>query len=353
MESMYKRLRMRILSVLFSVVPVVAVAAPAGQENYAVRASVLLMQPFNPQALNDSFQSTNTPSVTGNVVSFQVTLYPYRLQPPIVANPNWKVDDAVMKEFLTPGPSTNWDIGMQAALLNDLNSSGIDPEQLDDLTLVQKVSKWALARMTPNSKMFDSYAVIFTNGVPSIFPGLQQFFDLNKGDPSWTDQDQFDHEILGKQMYFNQTYGTCTSYAIYQTTVLRALGIPTRMVLAIPIVDPSDPAQVAMVKSNIHDTNVQRAVLQALQPNSNSFDSHTFNEVYIGKQWVRLNYDALSQPILDPNYLGLMVHVNTFDDLSTANLTPTWGVRYADGLRDQTFQFSNPYRTTTISDNDQ
>jgi hypothetical protein len=70
----------------------------------------------------------------------------------------------------------------------------------------------------------------------------------------------------------------------------------------------------------------------------------------VGIRWRRLNYGTLGQNILDPNCLGLMVHVHTFRDLSEANLAATWGKRYALGERDQEFPHGNPYRTLEVSD---
>jgi len=61
--------------------------------------------------------------------------------------------------------------------------------------------------------------------------------ERERGDPKRTVQQQFEHELLGEEMFANRTYGTCTSTAIYQTMVLRALGIPTRMILCIPLAD--------------------------------------------------------------------------------------------------------------------
>jgi hypothetical protein len=63
-----------------------------------------------------------------------------------------------------------------------------------------------------------------------------------------------------------------------------------------------------------------------------------------------LNYTTLGQNVLEPNYLGLMIHVHTFKDLSEANLAATWGTRYARGRCDEPFPHSNPYRLLEVSD---
>jgi hypothetical protein len=121
------------------------------------------------------------------------------------------------------------------------------------------------------------------------------------------------------------------------------------MVLALPLVDASDPAQVAMVRENLHHHRVKQTILSGLAGVS-GYANHTFNEVYIGGRWVRLNYAKLGQNVLDSRTFGLVTHVNTFNDLSEVPLAATWGKRYALGERDEVFRFSNPYRADEVSD---
>ena len=63
-----------------------------------------------------------------------------------------------------------------------------------------------------------------------------------------------------------------------------------------------------------------------------------------------LNYATLGQNVLDRTYLGLMVKVHTFNDLSEARLAETWGTRYATGKRTDEFPRNNPYRLLEVSD---
>ncbi len=198
--------------------------------------------------------------------------------------------------------------------------------------------------------MFCTHYVHFPDGKPAIYPGLEGSFYRSTGDRTWTDRQQFEHELLGKQMFYHKTHGSCTSSALLQCTALRTLGIPTRMILAIPIVDASDEAQVRMVEKNLTHHRVRSAVSLALTGMAQSYANHTFLEVFVGNRWRRLNYSRLGQNILDAQNLGLMVHVHTFRDLAEANLAATWGVRYAQGKRDEVFKHSNPYRTLELSD---
>ena len=151
-------------------------------------------------------------------------------------------------------------------------------------------------------------------------------------------------------MFASKFYGTCTSTAVYQTTVLRALGIPTRMILCIPPADASDPAQLEMVEKSLTHFEVRRDVYLGVLSGGTGFNSHTFCEVFVGGRWRRLNYTTLGQNLVARNYLGLMIKVHEFNDLSEANLAETWGVRYAKSQRDAVFQHSNPYRVLEVSD---
>ena len=94
---------------------------------------------------------------------------------------------------------------------------------------------------------------------------------------------------------------------------------------------------------------MRKTLLQGLS-GAKGYANHTFNEVFVGGRWVRLNYKTLGQNILDRNLMGLLTHVNTFNDLSEVPLAATWGKRYANGERDEIFRYGNPYRCEEISD---
>ncbi len=162
-------------------------------------------------------------------------------------------------------------------------------------------------------------------------------------------EQELDRELFGKSMFANRIHGTCTSSAVFLTTALCALGIPTRMVLGIPLVDGNDVAQIDMVRNAIHHHRVRQTLLSGLST-AQGYANHTFNEVFIGGRWARLNYSKLGQNSLDANTMGLLTHVNTFNDLSEVPLAATWGKRYALGERDEVFRYGNPYRCVELSD---
>jgi hypothetical protein len=320
------------------------------EHTYSVRAVIRVMPPYNLEALNDDYQDVRTRIETKEFVELEVVAYPLNTNAKAIkANPNWKKDCVGMKEYLAPGITTNWDEQMRKDLLGELASDGIHPDKLTDKEVVERVSRWLFKRSRHRS-MFCTFYVGFSDGKAKILPGLEKQFESDKGDPKWTVQQQLDHELFGKQMFAHKTYGTCTSTAVYQTTVLRALGIPTRMILCVPLADGSDPAQVEMIEKGLTNHRVKYDAVMGAISGGDGFTSHTFCEVFVGGRWRRLNYTTLGQNILERRYLGLMLHVHTFKDLSEANLAATWGTRYAKGKRDKVFPHSNPYRLLEVSD---
>src|SRR5262249_60277683 len=149
----------------------------------------------------------------------EIVLYPLNTNAEAIpANPNWKKDYAGMKEYLAPGVTTNWDEAMRKNLLRDLPAAGVDPDRLTDKELVQRVSRWLMSSSTHRNQ-FCTYYVHFPRGRPEILPGLERAFDNDKSDRGWSVKEQFEHELLGREMFRRKTYGTCTSFAVYQATV--------------------------------------------------------------------------------------------------------------------------------------
>jgi hypothetical protein len=317
---------------------------------YSVRAIVRVMPPHNLKALNDDYQDVRVRAETKEYAELEVVAYPLNSNADAIkANANWKKDYAGMKEYLAPGITTNWDSQMRKDLLRELAKDGIDPDTLTDKEVVEQVSRWLFKRSQYRS-MFCTFYIGFRDGKPFVLPGSQKAFDREKGDPKWSVKEQLEHELFGKEMFTRKTYGSCTSTAVYQTTVLRALGIPTRIILCIPLADGSDMAQIEMIEKGLTNHKVRHDACLGAISGGESFASHTFCEVFVGGRWRRLDFTTLGQNILQRNYLGLMIHVHTFNDLSEANLAATWGTRFAKGQRDDLFPHSNPYRLMEVSD---
>jgi hypothetical protein len=317
--------------------------------SYSIRSIVRVMPPVNLDCMNDDYQDARVRSRNDHFVELEVVHYPLNTNAEAIrGNRDWKVTAADMKEYLAPGITTNWDAAMQRDLAAALEADHIGADQLDDKELVIRATSWLLAK-SKFINMFCTHYIYYPDGRPAIFPQLEAKFESDKGNQGWTVQEQLDHELFGKLMFVNRTHGTCASSAVFLTTALSALGIPTRMVLGIPLVDGNDSEQMKMVKSAIHHHRLRQTLLSGLS-SAQGYANHTFNEVFVGGRWARLNYNKLGQNTLDASTMGLLTHVNTFNDLSEVALAATWGKRYALGERDTVFRYGNPYRCVELSD---
>jgi hypothetical protein len=322
---------------------------------YSVRSILRFMPPLDSAALNDDFQDARVLEQRNDYIEIEVIHYPLATSAESIGvNPNWQEDYSNMTHYLRPGITTNWDNKMRQDLLKELKADGITIEKLTDKQVVEQVSSWLIKKSRSLDKVFTTFYIYYPNGQPKIYPGLEDTFEnefnRDKEHYDWTIDRHFEHELLGKGMFYNKTCGSCTSVAIYLTTALRALGIPTRMIIVSPAVDVSNGEQLRLVKERITHNRVRETMLAGLRQSSNDFTSHTLNEVYVGNHWHRLNYNKLGQSILDEHQFGLQTHLYTFSDLSEPNLAPTWGWRYAKGLRNDVFKHSNPYSAIALSE---
>lgn|GEM_PF-1220502 len=325
---------------------------PAERREYAysIRTLIRVLKPYDLKAMNDDYQDATLIKETAEYGEIEVIHYPLNnVGQAITPNPHWQSDCASMQDWLRPGLTTNWTPQMRTQLLAELASEGIRPGELTDHEVAKQVSRWMLQRIRPPASMFTTYFIDFSGEKPALLSGCEKAFEREKGTMGWTFEQQLQHEAFGAGMFEHKTRGTCTSSAVCWTTIFRALGLPARQVLCIPAADVNDPAQIEMIRRGITHHAVRKTILEGMEGLS-GFVAHTFNEVFIGGRWVRLNYSKLGQNILDEKLYGLLTHTLTFRDLSEAGLSPTWGRRYALGQRSAALPTSNPFTALEVSD---
>lgn len=316
---------------------------------YTITTVMQFAKPFDLTDMTDDYQDARLIAQDEDSTTVEITYYPLNTnRDGISENPNWKRDYTSMTKYLAPTASENWDEKMRTDLLAELRQDGIDPDRLTDLQVVTQVSRW-LNRRSTYSRAFAIWFVHFPDGKPEVFPLLRAAFDKEKPTPGTSDQAMFDQEVFGRSMFYGRIHGSCTSYAVYLATVLRSLGIPTRIVFFVPPVDPNDREQKQMLFSAIHHNAVRATIRHGLP--RGGFVNHLFNEAFVGNRWVRVNYDVVGQNTLDDSYLGLMTHMLTTDSLTHVPMAETWGRRYAM-YPDVAPRLSsqNPYRLVKVSD---
>ena len=193
---------------------------------YTIRSRVKVMPPVNLECISDDYQDAKVLSHSDHVVELEVIHYPLNSNAEAIrANPAWRRDAARLKEYLAPGITTNWDAEMQRDLLAALRADGIEAERLDDKDLVARATAWLLAK-SKYVNMFCTHYIHYSDGRAAIYPGLEAKFESDKGDRTWSVQDQLSRELFGKSMFQKRTHGSCTSSAVFLTTALRAPGHP-------------------------------------------------------------------------------------------------------------------------------
>ena len=317
---------------------------------YTVRSVVHVMKPVTPDFLNDDYQDVRVLDETDTYIEMEVIHYPFNtIASTIKGDKNWrntiKRAELDLEKWLKPGPTSDWTPQLAKEIREALAKDGINLDELDDKQTVEKVSKWLLQR----AKYQDGFSCFSTafdeNGKPYIPEDLKS----NVGrDSDLTVEQQWEVEISASGMFRNRKRGSCSSSAIYINGCMRAVGIPTRTILCIPIIDAGDETEMAMVRQ-LKQHKVRADLTQALLPLKNSWASHTYNEVFVGGRWRRLNYDRLGQNIYDPGMFGLMTHVATFHDWADAKMHETIGRRHLLESN-AVFGGANPYSTISLRD---
>ena len=133
---------------------------------YSIRSVVKVMPPVNLECLNDDYQDARVLSQSDQFVELEVIHYPLNDNAAAIkANSDWRRDAQSKREYIRAGITTNWDDDMRRDLIAALKADGIDPEALDDKTLVTRASAWLIA----NSKYVNMFCTHYMH-----YPGGAQ-----------------------------------------------------------------------------------------------------------------------------------------------------------------------------------
>jgi hypothetical protein len=317
---------------------------------YAVRAVVQVMRPVTPEYMNDDFQDARVLDESEDHVELEVILYPFgTANEAIEADARWRKPAKELERWLEPGPTSDWTPAMRAALLEELGEVGVDVASLSDREVVARASAWLMER----AEYHDGFSTFLTSfderGRPYVEDGLRSAVEREAAQNGLSIEAQWERELSTRGMFEQRVRGSCTSSAIYLSGCLRAIGVPTRTVLCIPLVDANDERERALAERLRHH-GVRRIVTTAAKGAIGKWTSHTFNEAWVGERWRRLNYSKLGQGILDEQFLGLMIHVGTFRDWADARAAETIGRRQGLEAYDDLFGGPNPYSTISLRD---
>ncbi len=317
---------------------------------YSVRAVVNVLPPINTSELNDDYQDVRVLKADAEAVQLEIVIYPFNTNAETTdEDADWREHAKAMSRWLEPGITSNWDESMRTQLRSELKRDGIDVDQLTDRSLVERVAPWLMERNVSEPVM-TSCSADFSQSPPRVPAELEAHVARHLKQTGRTLEEQWAHELFGKQMFQNRTRGTCTSSAIFQSTAFKALGLPARTIVTIPVVDATDDTQVRLIEKNIENQRIRKAMLSTAHKNGKvTWASHTYNEVFIAGRWRRLNYEHLGQNVFDPRYGGLNATVNTVRDHSESGML-SWQLRQEHGKRNALFGGKNPYACLSLSE---
>lgn len=317
--------------------------------SYVVRSIVEVTRPVTPEYLTDDFQDARVLAESEDRVQLEVLHYPYSTATDAleeIAASSASIAPEERERWLAPGPTSDWDEELRAAILEGLAEDGIDTSNLEDPRTIEAIAGWLLHRAEFRDGGVAFASAYDEEGRPYIPEELEH--RVHEGTP--VPPEDFAREVSAKGMFHGRVRGSCTPSAIYLSGCLRAVGIPTRTVLCIPLIDAGDERERAMVEDRIDVPVVRRAIRAGTRRLENSWASHTFNEVLIGGRWWRLDYDELGVGIMRRDRFGLMTHVATLHDWADARTARTIGRRQALGLRDSVLDGANPYSALVVDD---
>ncbi|MEM7310188.1 MAG: transglutaminase domain-containing protein [Planctomycetota bacterium] len=318
---------------------------------YSVRTVVRVVKPVDVAAANDDYQDARLVDEGDDWAELEVIHYPLGTAAAdagaLAPNPDWRDEAARFDAYLESTTTSNFDAEMRDELFAELRAEGLG-DAADDRELAVAAARRLMAR-SEFEDGFTTFLADFKRGRAVVPKDLKKAARKEEAENGRSLDEQWERELFARGMFEHGVHGSCTSSAIYLTGGLRAVGVPTRIVLLIPLVDANDPAQIEMVRSGIRHHQVRVTTLRGLA-GARGWASHTFNEVLVGGRWRRLNYTRLGQPILDQHLFGMTTHVLTVRDWADARMGRTVGRRQFLGLRDDVLRTSNPYAALEVSD---
>ncbi|MBN8217094.1 MAG: hypothetical protein J0L75_10675 [Spirochaetes bacterium] len=305
---------------------------------------------------NDAFQDVRVVAETARWVDLEIVAYLWnrgiearrapdpgvkRLVGPLAArlpeNEFWRQDRLRMDEWLRPRKVCQWDEDLRVRLVKVLRNDRIDPTLLTDTDLVETVVPWLLKNGRCLDKASLAYRVDMRGKVPAFPANLAAAFDAEK--PEEIEGRETFANLVGnaRNMVVTRSYEWGLPWCAYVTTVLRALGIPSRLVQFAPIHDVDEAeSSVRLARAIWHPRLRAWFEQNARYMNGNHlmeepYQVLTMVEVYVGNRWRLVHLPKElggvifpATPILYHATPGYLLRIHTFADPGERDFSGTW-----------------------------
>lgn len=305
---------------------------------YTIRAICRIVPPYDVQTMTDQFQDVVALDESWSGLVYQITYYPESKH--IVESLPLRVTRSVAAclpaGYTDPGPIINFDDAMRA----DCEELFVSGENDTDLDVLDRVFAWERTEVDtprPGAPYPEPFLDLRISPEGDVRLPERPFYGVGEGklgDPQW----QLTHLVLGKEAFYNRTHGSCGSTSTFLATILRSLGIPTRIIQTVPLANFHSPSERSML-SEIDDPNV-RDLLARGRTSCN----HFVCEAYVGGRWLRIDPGHIYESVRANNAGGSFVKTSAYDSWRKADFAATW--------REFTWEPGSPrpYRLLAVED---
>ena len=243
---------------------------------YSVHTRLLIREPFDVEAMTDIYQDVRVvagPDENG-YTELETIMYP-DTEVPLAASsyPLTDLPDDVAV-YTEPGIATNYDAEMQTEV------QGIVGDAKTDIQATLGILDWVHTET--------SYHLDYS--IPEFYFTYIEEGDVrvrNYDDP-FPVEDLLRTHYFADSMFAERTHGTCSSVATLKCAMLRAAGIPCRIIQTLPVVFYHGSQTISYTNSLTRDWSTQ---LEQPPGDDQVMASHAYLEVYLGGQWLRVDRD--------------------------------------------------------------
>ena len=306
---------------------------------YSIRAVLELKSPWNLEAMNDLFQDARlVEKAVGNSAydKVEVILYPYA-SPILLPTPYpYQLTSEAFRKYIQPTTDLNYSTEMQIEIQRILSGA---THALDVLARLQH----EISQMKLTTPLYAPF--VYTYKQQGELVTDRTFFQS-------IDQEVTESEIdealavnyFGDSMFKRKQYGACISRARLFASMLRAVGIPARVTMGVPMIYYyKGTGEWKRLMKNLNNEAVTGsfAYEKPSAPNEVAIVGHSQVEVYLNNHWIRLGYQINEGPL----FAGTdKVFIKIIDaaDFTEVDFTKTWSpIQWVK---------ERPYKTIELSD---
>ena len=309
---------------------------------YTFDIELKLRHPFDVSSMNDLYQDARfVREVSNGYVVVNVILFPgaeHLLEPTVFPSGEYP---SKLREDLEPGIATSYD----AEMLREV--TGIVEGARTDVDAVNLILRW-VDRYTSNYLLCSIPEVYYTTLDASGEVRMPGFTDANsrmKSESGWCDipsvEDILRNQFYAASMFKGRVHGTCTSVATLKCAMIRAAGIPCRLIYTLPVLYYHDRQAEPYEEFVTNRTWFRQPhCVHFYSGNSIMWVNHAFLQVWLGGHWVRVDQSIGG---MYGSTDCLYVNILSLHDWTDVDFSSTYPVNWFE---------NRPYYTLRVVDQD-